>query len=106
MRKVVYGVVVACLLTWTSGVVADDHKSKRQKSPESIVTCADQGGNEVAMAQVADAISVESCTPFEDQCAFCIGSLENQGCKIVDVVVTHVPPFNTMATYLLSCTSP
>ena len=106
MRNAVFVVVVACLLTWTSGVVADEDRSNRQKSPESLVTCAGGNGDTVAIASVVDAISLESCSPYSDQCAVCINPLENQGCKIVDVVVTHFLEFKTIASYLLSCTRP
>ena len=110
MKKIFQLLLVACVLIWSSGVFADNSRSNDKnnghRSPESIVTCGAGNGVFIAIASVAEPISVEQCKPFVDFCAPCITSLERQGCKIVDVIVTHHAPFITNASYLLSCDSP
>jgi hypothetical protein len=106
MKKIFQLLLLSCVLICSSSVFAGESKKKEPKSPESIVTCGAGNGNYIAIAEVAEPFSVEQCKPFEDFCAPCITSLEEQGCKIVDVIVTHHAPFITNASYLLSCDSP
>jgi hypothetical protein len=100
MNKIVTILLAVFVFSWASVVSAGNWPVK--ESPESIVTCGAGNGETIAMQSVSGAINVEQCKPFENTCAPCISSLEGQGCKIVDVVVTHVD-FHTTATYLLSC---
>ena len=105
--------LLATLLA-TPCVFADNSKNKGHRSPESIVTCGAGNGETISVAEVAEPISVEQCAPFVSRCAPCISSLENQGCKIIDVTVTHfadnsasmLNAIRTMTTYLLSCVKP
>ena len=107
MKKFIPLLLVTCVLIWCPSVFAAESKSEDQQSPESIVTCGSGNGGGIVIAEVAEPISVEKCQPFGDSsCAPCITSLEEQGCKIVDVIVTHHEPFITNASYLLSCSSP
>ena len=106
MKKLVQLLLVSCVLIWSTCVFADAPGNRPAQSPESIVTCGSGNGDGIVIAEVAAPFSVEQCTPFEDTCAPCITSLENQGCKIIDVVVTHLAPYNTIASYLLSCDEP
>ena len=101
--------ILLITLTWVSGVSADN--PSRWHSPESVVTCQTQGPMDYAVIalSVATAINTEQCaeTPdgFADSCAPCISSLENQGCKVVDVVTGKSNEIPNV-TYLLSCIRP
>ena len=77
------------------------------QSPESRVAC---NGDFILFADISVSLNMEQCTPFEDTCAPCISSLENQGCKFIDVIATNLvggEPGSYFATsnssYLLSC---
>jgi hypothetical protein len=106
MNKIVTILLAVFVFSWASVVSAGPAGPAGnwpvKESPESIVTCGAGNGETIAMQSVYGAINVEQCKSFENTCAPCISSLEGQGCKIVDVVVTHVD-FHTTATYLLSC---
>jgi hypothetical protein len=71
------------------------------------VTFSGGNGETISVISVPGTINVEQCTPWEDTHAPCITSLENQGCNIVNVIVTHNAiegsVLNTATTYLLSC---
>ena len=79
------------------------------QSPESRVACAAAAGDFILFADISLSLNMEKCTPFEDTCAPCISSLENQGCKFIDVIVDHIgtgsPELASIsnATYLFSC---
>ena len=114
MKKLIQLLLVSCVLIWSTGVFADAPGNSSTQSPESIVTCASGNGDGILIADVAKPLDMGECTPFEDTCAPCVTSLENQGCKFIDVVVTHlVEPFylegvtlgrtKSNASYLLSC---
>ena len=66
----------------------------------------------VSERSLPDTINGEKCLPFSgNACASCIISLENQGCTIVDVIVTHFRKEGEATTvpgtsYLLSCIKP
>ena len=102
MRKIFTVIFLALGLSFITGVSAD-------QSPESIVTCA--GPEYYVEAQsISGAVSTESCTVYENKCATCISSLEDQRCKIIDVVMETVgiDGFGDLltVTYLLSCVKP
>ena len=108
MKKIVIAILVFFAFSWISVVSAGDWHGKRGNwprtgSPESTVTCAAGNGAIISNRSVPNTINVDECEGFVGLCAPCIISLEDQGCKIVDVVVTHKPPHNSMTTYLLSC---
>ena len=114
MKKFMQLLLVVFVLIWSSGVFADGPRKKKHQSPESIVTCAAGNGDVIKIADVSVPLNMGLCEPFVDTCAPCITSLETQGCKFIDVVVTHlVEPFyfeevilgstKSNASYLLSC---
>ena len=109
MKKLIQLLLVSCVLILSTVVFAG-----AKQSPESIVTCAFGDGDGILIADVAAPLDMTECTPFDDTCAPCVTSLENQGCKFIDVVVTHlVEPYyldgvilgktKANASYLLSC---
>ena len=109
--KIIINVIVLLLaFCWISGVSADNRNKKL--SPESFIMCGAGNGGGVSERSLPETINGERCLPFSgNACAACIISLENQGCKIIDVVVTHfrnegdgtvVPG----TSYLLSCVKP
>ena len=100
MKKII-GVIFSILaFSAISGAYAD-------QSPESIVTCPHNGWI-VGAYTVPAAINAESCARGEGKCATCISSLENQGCKVIDVdlqTYRFIEELDDLlvATYLLSC---
>ena len=110
MKKLIQLLLVSCVLILSTVVFAG-----AEQSPESIVTCAAGNGDVILTADVAASLNMEHCTPSEDTCAPCVTSLEAQGCKFIDVVVTHlvqdvyvgegitVGKTKSNASYLLSC---
>ena len=109
MQKITIFILLASVFLWSSVVSAGNWPHKRGKeSPESIVTFAGGNGETVSVISAPGTINVELCTPWQDTHAPCITSLEDQGCKIIDVVVSHETlggdrVRNTASTYLLSC---
>ena len=103
MKKLIQLLLVSCVLILSTVVFAG-----AKQSPESMITCG--SGNQehpVVVADISVSLNMEQCTLLEDNCAPCISSLENQGCKFIDVIVTHpiakdvcIP---SMTSYLLSC---
>ena len=104
MKEVIYSVLVLFLLSAVSAFAGD--KTQQVPSPESIVTCAAGAGEGVSMVSVADGIDSSACSPYVDTCAPCITSLEDQGCKFVDITVTQTDYLATATTYLMSCVEP
>ena len=109
MKKLIQLLLISCVLILSTVVFAG-----ARQSPESIVTCGAGNGEVILSADVAASLIMDQCEPFKDTCAPCVTSLENQGCKFIDVVVTHlVEPFylegvtlgrtKSNASYLLSC---
>ena len=107
MKKILILIFAVFAFSWISLVSAGNWPVK--ESPESTVTCVT---SLIAEQSVLGTINVEQCTRYsEDQCAPCIASLEDQGCKFVDVIVTHakheIPSGDVVMvaaeTYLLSC---
>jgi len=108
MKGFVQLLLVACMLIWSSSVFAVAPKDSLTQSPESRVACTSGNGDNIQVADISVSLNMEQCTPFEDTCAPCISSLENQGCKFIDVVVTHTGTSTEVgvvssASYLLSC---
>ena len=108
IKKIGFLVMTLLLATLlaTPCVFAHNSENKGHRSPESIVTCGAGVGSTVSIVEVAEPISVEQCVSWEGRCAPCISSLENQGCKIIDVIVSHFENDKTMTSYLLSCVKP
>ena len=105
MKKYVIAILVALAFSWVSGV------SAKEESPESMMTCGGGNGGSISVLSIPETINGEGCPPFmEGACASCIISLEDQGCKLVDVIVTHFRPPESVTvsgtTYLLSCVKP
>jgi hypothetical protein len=101
MKKII-GAIFSVLTAFTiSGAFAD-------QSPETIVGCIHNGWGVAAFTAPA-AINAELCTPASgNKCAPCISSLENQGCKVIDVDYQTFPCREELndqlwAFYLLSC---
>ena len=109
MKMIMSAILVVFVFTWISGVSAD--KKSGKQSPESFVSCASGNGEGINAISVPMTINVEMCKKWEENvCADCIVSLENQGCELIEVVVTPLamPDIGTVAgkTYLLSCVKP
>ncbi len=116
-----------------------DDSRKRQQTPESIVICGDQGivwqpgrllpglEQEVPVPIPRATFGVETITTPESialercgrgaPCAPCIRSLENQSCKVLDLIVNGggsvpgtrgIPEFviGSNAVFVLSCEKP
>jgi len=115
MKKIVIAILVVVVFSWVSVVSAENRRG--EESPESIVTCLNNAGNgpyQVQTRSFPETINGEQCRTWEpdrepDPCAPCIISLEDQGCKIVDIIVTQVVGSENYekilapVTYLLSC---
>ena len=119
--KNLYSVIFAILVSsFASGVSADTGVTKQK--PESILTCIDSNGvgpYSVWAPSTPAEINTDQCRTRDivqppDLCSACIGSLEAQGCKIIDVDVVQVDVEQnsdtvggaTKVTYLLSCSKP
>ena len=101
MKKLVIAILVVVTFCWISVVSAENRRG--EESPESIVTFSGGNGETISTISVPGTIKVEKCAHWEGMPAPCIMSLEDQGCKVVDVIVTHYEEFLAMTTYLLSC---
>jgi len=113
MKMIMNVILVVLAFAWISGASADKgskHKGLDKQSPESSVTCSNNGTTHPSLPE---AINTEYCVPWGSPCATCIISLENQGCKIIDVNATnflvqssegHI--VDAGVTYLLSCVKP
>lgn len=114
MKKIIISILAVLAFSWTPVVSAGNGSDKQ--SPESIVSCL--GGNTfvVLYRSIAEPINSEQCRTWDiiqppDPCAPCITSLEGQGCKVIDVVVTNIKGeagenFSVAATYMMSCVKP
>ena len=108
MKKLVIAILVVVAFSWVSVVSADNKPV--EESPESIVTCLNAGTQLLYSRSLPETVNGEQCKTWEpdvtpDPCAPCIISLEEQGCKIIDVNVAHVTEsgLDTSVTYVLSC---
>ena len=142
MRKLAtlfLAVVVYALMGVGVAAADGDDSKKRQQKPESIVICADQQfiglplplrpglEQEVPVPIPRATLGVETITTPESialercdrgaPCAPCIRSLENQGCKVLDLIVNAggggsgagIPEFviiGSNAVFVLSCEKP
>jgi len=116
MKKIVILILTVLVFSWTSAVSAGNGSGKQ--SPESIVSCATQAHPyRVLGDSLPETINAEQCRTHPDGgpdlCSSCINSLENQGCKIVDVVVETMSEvsegrssWTNVVTYMLSCVKP
>ncbi len=130
MRKLAtlfLAVVVYALMGVGVAAADGDDSRKRQQSPESIVICGDQGiiqpPNDLPRTRLGvqtittpESIALERCDRGAP-CAPCIRSLENQGCKVLDLIVNAggsgsgrgIPEFviiGSNAVFVLSCEKP
>ena len=108
MKLVMNLILVLFSFALITSVYAD--KKFKNQSPESLVTCQPAGPQKyIATAMSLPAIiNTERCIETTDSaqsCAPCIISLENQGCRIIDVVPGEYDEY-PIVTYLLSCTKP
>ena len=110
MKKLMQLLLVSCVLIFSTSVFADTPVNRPDQSPESRVACTSGNGDTIQFADISVSLNMELCTPWEDTCAPCISSLEKQGCKFIDVIVTNQvggEPGSyfavSNASYLLSC---
>jgi hypothetical protein len=119
MKNSHFVILVILIFSFASGASADKGVTKHK--PESILTCIANNGvgpYSVWSPSIPSEISTDQCRTREivqppDSCSACIGSLEAQGCKIIDVDVVQVDVDDpatvggaTKVTYLLSCSKP
>jgi hypothetical protein len=90
------------------GAAADDDSIKSQQKPDSIVSCFPNGKYRVNASSVPASINSNECAGFlQSECSPCIRSLEKQGCKVLDAVVTVTEVSDSpLSTFLLSCKRP
>ena len=108
MKKIVIAILVlfpfSLILSCSGNEVIAAADLTGTESPESMLTC---WGANISEQSVPGTINLNQCTLWVDECASCIIALEDQGCKVVDMVVTHVRQDDgtiiTASTYLLSC---
>ncbi len=94
--------VAVCAPVGIGAAAADDDESRgRQQSPDSIVTCQGSAGGYVPInVTTSTEFNLVDCTfgfersadPVIPGCFSCVRSLEKQGCKVLDVVITNFPP--------------
>ena len=116
MRQVatLFLAVAVYVLIGIGGAAAGDDSKKRKQKPDSIVNCGGSAGIYSLVAiTTPESINVVKCDPLASSpCAPCIRSLEEQGCKVVDLTVTQVIPLPTGgfidpgAIFVLSCAKP
>ena len=110
MKKLVQLLLFSCVLIWSTCVFAGFPGNRPVQSPESRVACSAGNGDIIAFADISVSLNMELCSPWVDKCAPCISSLENQGCKFIDVisrinVVGELGSYfaGSNSIYLLSC---
>ena len=110
MKKLLQLLLVSCVLIFSTGVFADTAVNRPGQSPESRVACTSGNGDTIQFADISVSLNMELCSPWVDTCAPCISSLENQGCKFIDVISTINVVGETgsyfagsHSVYLLSC---
>ena len=104
MRKLAtlcLAIAVCALVGIGEAAAADDESRKGQQRPDSIVTCQGSAGGYVPInVTTITELNLVYCTSSFDRstdpvipgCSSCVRSLEKQGCKVLDVVVTNFPP--------------
>ena len=93
-KLAILSLVAVCALL-AVGAAADDHDDSRKRGqrPDSIVTCqGSTGGYRPINVTTPIAVKLDECTFDEPVCSACVRSLEKQGCKVLDVVITNSPP--------------
>ena len=108
MMKIFIIMFVALAFSLTSVLSAGADALK--PSPESVVTCQAFGGGiyKAIVLSVATGINTDQCIQLPDvalPCSQCISSLEEQGCKTLNVD-TGVSNNFPIVTYFLSCAKP
>jgi len=104
MKSIMIALLIIFSFSLISVVSAGNKPSK--ESPESFVDCVNF---DIASRSTPEFVNLDQCPYFQSQssCASCIISLEKQGCKVVDYIVSHpVNPdgdVSTKITYMLSC---
>ena len=108
MVKIFTTMLVALAFSLTSALCVGSDALK--PSPETVVTCQVFGGGiyKAIGLSVATGINTDQCIQPPDialPCSQCISSLEDQGCKTlnVDSGVSNIYP---IVTYFLSCAKP
>ena len=100
--------VAVCALMGVGGAAADD--DSRQQKPDSIVHClGDIFGPDysVVNSTVPASVNLDQCVRgVSGACSPCIRSLEEQHCKVVDVIVVGPVEHSLPVTFLLSCAKP
>ncbi len=93
--------VAVCALVGIGAAAAADKNSKKKRMPDSIVTCQGSAGGYVPInVTTSNELNLVDCTlsfqrsadPVIATCFSCVRSLEKQGCKVLDVVITNFPP--------------
>ena len=106
MKKLIQLLLVSFVLIWSTGVFADAPGNSSTQSPESLVSCLSVETHAILSHSISGVVNTDQCI-LRESCSPCITSLEEQGCKVVDVVVTNLvvaeDNSRAMATYLLSC---
>ena len=106
--KILTTILIALAFSLTSVLSAGSDALK--PSPESVVTCQVFGGGayKAIGLSVATGINTDQCIQPPDialPCSQCISSLEDQGCKTLNVD-TGVSNNFPIVTYFLSCAKP
>ena len=117
MNKTWYVMLTILAVSLNSSVLADNKTGKQ--SPETIVTCMGRVAPMAILAtSIPEAVNVERCRTATqsnppDLCAPCITSLEDQGCIVIDNIVTNlvtdvtdINGVQALATWTMSCVKP
>ena len=107
MMKILTTIFIALAISLTSVISAGS--DALNPSPESIVTCQTAGPADYKLIAMSlpTSINTEQCIQSDIglPCAQCIISLENQGCKTLNVVTGKMNEIPHV-TYFLSCVKP
>jgi hypothetical protein len=97
--------VAVYFLMGIGGAAADSENG--HPNPDSVVSCFPNGKYRVIASSVPTSINSNECPGFlQSECSPCIRSLEKQGCKVLDAIVTDDDGSDPNATFLLSCKKP
>ncbi len=84
---------------------ADDDSKKRRQTPNTVLECEGIFGPMVIKtAAIRDDIDTSQCIPGE--CGTCIGSLEEQGCVVLDLRGPFFEGGERRFSFVLSCAKP
>jgi len=100
MKSIMIALLIIFSFSWFSVVSAGNKPSK--ESPESFVDCVQ---NYIYNDSTPEFVNLDHCEESQvlNNCASCIISLEKQGCKVVDYIVSQPENSATRVTYMLSC---